>query len=157
MRLRDVKAEVRLKPVIHYAHAGHVPTHKYKCSCFYLKKDTRKSMIIFQEASGSIRVVDGSSVMVMRGSYEYVGADGQTYVVDWSADETGFHPSAPHLPQPVEIPFADQAAAVAAQIRFAQQQQEEEQQLLRDQIGQSLEDLPTYGALTSSSVLPAFS
>ena len=53
----------------------------------------------------------------MRGSYEYIGADGLTYVVDWYADETGYHPSAPHLPQPVEIPFPEQAEAVAAQIR----------------------------------------
>ncbi len=55
----------------------------------------------------------------MRGSYEYLGADGQTYVVDWYADETGFHPSAPHLPQSVEIPDADHAELIEAQIRFA--------------------------------------
>lgn len=55
----------------------------------------------------------------MRGSYSYIGPDLQTYVVNWFADETGFHPSAPHLPQPVPIPFPDQAAAVAEQIRNA--------------------------------------
>ena len=35
----------------------------------------------------------------MSGSYSYLGADGEAYVVDWYADETGFHPTAPHLPR----------------------------------------------------------
>ncbi len=35
----------------------------------------------------------------MSGSYSYIGADGLPYVVDWYADETGFHPTAPHLPK----------------------------------------------------------
>ena len=38
-------------------------------------------------------------VVVMRGSYEYIGADGLTYVVDWEADENGFRAAAPHLPK----------------------------------------------------------
>ena len=62
---------------------------------------------------------DDPPFVVMRGSYSYTGPDGREYVVDWFADETGFHPSAPHLPQPVEIPFPEQAAAVAEQIRHA--------------------------------------
>ena len=45
-------------------------------------------------------------------------------MVDWYADETGFHPSAPHFPQPVEIPFPEQAAAVEAQLRFAEEQRQ---------------------------------
>ena len=55
----------------------------------------------------------------MRGSYSYIGSDGLSYVVDWVADENGFRPSAPHLPEPVAIPFPEQATAVAAQIKFA--------------------------------------
>ena len=40
-------------------------------------------------------------VMVMSGSYEYIGADSLTYIVDWVADENGFRASAPHLPKVV--------------------------------------------------------
>ena len=46
---------------------------------------------IRQEAVGEMRAMpDGHEVIVMRGSYEYVGADALTYVVDWVADENGF-------------------------------------------------------------------
>jgi hypothetical protein len=58
-------------------------------------------------------------VMVMKGSYSYTGADGLPYTVDWYADETGFHPSAPHLPQSVLPNHPEVAEAVAAQLRFA--------------------------------------
>merc|ERR1719356_662072 len=72
-----------------------------------------------QEASGKMKVVDDAQVYVMSGSYEYIGADGLTYVVDWYADETGYHPSAPHLPKSVE-PITDAVReAVAAQLRAA--------------------------------------
>merc|ERR1712018_490115 len=75
---------------------------------------------IKQSATGEMRLVGEEEVVVMRGSYEYIGADGLTYVVDWIADENGFQPSAPHLPEPVAIPFPEQAAAVAAQRKFAE-------------------------------------
>ena len=58
-------------------------------------------------------------MMVMRGSYSYVGPDGNTYLVDWYADETGFHPTAPHLPQSVVPNHPEVAAAVEAQLRFS--------------------------------------
>ena len=61
--------------------------------------------------------------MVMRGSYSYVGPDSNTYVVDWYADETGFHPSAPHLPQSVVPNHPEVAAAVEAQLRFAAEEE----------------------------------
>ena len=61
--------------------------------------------------------------MVMSGSYSYVGVDGETWTVDWYADETGFHPSAPHLPKPVEPLHPEIAAAVEAQLRFAAEEE----------------------------------
>ena len=83
---------------------------------------------IQQEAEGELKTVGDSEVMVMRGSYSYVDAfDGLTYVVDWYADETGYHPSAPHLPVAPAIPFPELAAAVAAQIRFAAENPEPRQ------------------------------
>ena len=77
-----------------------------------------------QEAVGTMRRVDDTDVAVMKGSYEYVGSDGLTYVVDWYADETGFHPTARHLPQPVVPNHPEVAAAVRAQIAFAAQEDE---------------------------------
>ena len=74
---------------------------------------------IQQSAEGELRQVDDSEVMVMRGSYSFPGDDGLIYQVDWYADETGFHPSAPHLPQSVEPDHPEVAAAVRAQIAFA--------------------------------------
>jgi hypothetical protein len=82
---------------------------------------------IKQEAAGELRTVDETPVIVMKGQYEYVGDDGETYAVDWYADETGYHASAPHLPQPVPIPFAEQAAAVEAQLKFAEEHPEQPQ------------------------------
>merc|ERR1712012_10457 len=78
---------------------------------------------IKQEASGELRNVDGADVVVMKGSYSYVGADGLTYQVDWYADETGYHPSAPHLPQPVQPIHPEIVAAVEAQLRFAAEEE----------------------------------
>lgn len=74
---------------------------------------------IEQETTGELKTIGDATVYVMRGSYSYPGTDGLTYVVDWFADETGFHPSAAHLPLPVEIPFPEQRAAVEAQLSFA--------------------------------------
>ena len=85
----------------------------------------------------------------MKGSYDYYGPDGVKYTVDWYADETGkattqkdfvnnkrksrffmnvlthkplllgFHPTAAHLPQPVQPNHPEVAAAVKAQLAHA--------------------------------------
>lgn len=38
-------------------------------------------------------------VLVIRGSYSYVGPDGKTYLVTYTADENGFVATAEHLPK----------------------------------------------------------
>merc|ERR1712106_707332 len=74
---------------------------------------------IKQSVVGEMKLVDKVQVYVMRGSYSYPGTDGQLYVVDWYADETGYHPSAPHLPKSVQPNHPSVAAAVRAQLAFA--------------------------------------
>ncbi len=69
---------------------------------------------IRQAAAGEMRKVGEADVVVMRGSYEYVGEGGRTYTVEWYADETGFHPKADHLPK---APAAD-PPAVEVEARF---------------------------------------
>ena len=78
---------------------------------------------IKQEAEGTLRNVGGTDVVVMRGSYSYIGVDGNTWEVEWYADETGYHPTAPHLPKSVAPNHPEVAAAVEAQLRFAAEQE----------------------------------
>lgn len=47
---------------------------------------------IFSEAGGLKTVGVEQPVVVVSGSYSFVGPDGQTYWVNYTADENGFHP-----------------------------------------------------------------
>merc|ERR1711953_1378164 len=78
---------------------------------------------ISQSVEGRMRMVDETPVYVMKGEYEYPGADGQMWKVEWYADETGYHPSAPFLPKNVVPNHPEVAAAVEAQLRFAAEEE----------------------------------
>merc|ERR1711962_1417420 len=77
---------------------------------------------ITASAEGSLKTVDDTEVVVMKGEYSYVGSDGNTWKVEWFADETGFHPTAPFLPKSVQPNHPEVAAAVKAQLAFAAQE-----------------------------------
>ena len=53
---------------------------------------------------------------VMRGSYAYVGSDGLPYMIDWYADDDGFHPFAPHLSNYGEPVIDESNDEIAAQL-----------------------------------------
>merc|ERR1712088_587041 len=78
---------------------------------------------VSQSVEGRMKMVDETPVYVMKGEYEYPGADGQMWKVEWYADETGYHPSAPFLPKNVVPNHPEVAAAVEAQLRFAAEEE----------------------------------
>ncbi|KAJ8966063.1 hypothetical protein NQ317_001797 [Molorchus minor] len=52
-----------------------------------------------QDAKGAIKNAGtDDEALVVQGSYSYVGDDGKTYEVKYTADEEGYHPAGEHLP-----------------------------------------------------------
>jgi len=48
--------------------------------------------------TGEVKQIGEEKGMVMRGSYSFIGDDGQTYTVTYIADENGFQPVGAHIP-----------------------------------------------------------
>lgn len=110
----NLKAATRSEPIAIVRSHANVPA---ETSVFDYSFESANG--IKQQATGSLRTVDDNEVSVMEGSYEFIGADSVVYTVQWYADETGFHATAPHLPRSVEPNHPEVAAAVRAQIAFA--------------------------------------
>lgn len=52
-----------------------------------------------QEQAELKNVGSENEAISVRGSFSFVGADGQTYTVNYIADENGFQPEGAHLPK----------------------------------------------------------
>lgn len=50
-----------------------------------------------RDETGEIKLIEKESGIVMRGSFSFVADDGQTYTVNYIADENGFQPSGAHI------------------------------------------------------------
>lgn len=93
-------------------------SHEQNANEIYILKETPSNNIGLDSYNYGYELSDGSSreesakveihgpeeaTLRVTGSFSYKDAqDGKTYTVTYYADETGFHPSANHLPVPVK-------------------------------------------------------
>ncbi|XP_055307492.1 endocuticle structural glycoprotein SgAbd-5-like [Sitodiplosis mosellana] len=54
-----------------------------------------------REEHAQVVVENDGPTQVVSGSYSYVGDNGQTYTVNYTADKFGYHPQAAHIPQSI--------------------------------------------------------
>ena len=70
------------------------------CCCSYESANGIKAEARGQPGQGP----PGEEGENVQGSFSYVGDDGQTYSITYTADENGFVPQGAHLPTPPPIP-----------------------------------------------------
>nr|QGT33354.1 cuticular protein 1 [Microplitis mediator] len=84
--------------------------------------ETENGISVDEQGQPVAQGPDGPAV-VAQGGYQYVGDDGVTYQVRYTADETGFHPEGAHLP--VSPPIPEAIARALEYIRTHPQPQEQ--------------------------------
>jgi len=102
-----VLSSVKLEPELIKLHInrGEVSTGVYK----YVDVRTRYEGAngIRSEARGALKNLgEDIEAQTVTGSFSFVGDDGQTYSITYTADENGYQPQGAHLPTPPPIPDA---------------------------------------------------
>lgn len=74
---------------------------------------------ISQQEVGQVKdVAPEGGVTVVQGTYSYVGDDGQTYTVNYVADENGFQPTGNHIHSEIQEAAAEAARSAAAEVGY---------------------------------------
>jgi hypothetical protein len=58
------------------------------------------------------KLIESTGTVVKTGSYSYTSPEGKNILLNWRADENGFHAEGDHLPTPPPVP-----AEIAASLR----------------------------------------